>query len=335
MASRIKDEFVASVSHELRTPLTSIIGYVDVILDDSEDLPDDVARLPRHASSATPAGCTGWSTTSSPPPCSRSRRCSTCERVSVTQLLERSALEARKAAQAAGLDLELDTTAGASSTSTATASASRRSSTTCSATRSSTPRPAGTWSAGIVGATGPRRWSGSRDTGRGIAESELTQIFNKFFRSSTVLTDAIPGVGLGLAITKTIVDAHGGEITVNSELGQGATFEVRLPLAEPARLVAGRLIAAGHRLADGRVAARHPTGAGDNGPHAPVQRRSHRAAHAQAGRGRPHHHAADPAARHRPGGGQGRTPHVARASAPGSSRSPTSTCSSPWAATST
>jgi signal transduction histidine kinase len=72
-----------------------------------------------------------------------------------------------------------------------------------------------------------------RDTGRGIAQAEQGKIFNKFYRGSTVLTDAIPGVGLGLAITKTIVDAHGGSITVSSELGQGATFEVRLPLAEP------------------------------------------------------------------------------------------------------
>ena len=48
-----------------------------------------------------------------------------------------------------------------------------------------------------------------------------------------MLTDAIPGIGLGLAITKTIVDAHGGKISVRSELGEGATFEVRLPLAEP------------------------------------------------------------------------------------------------------
>ena len=70
-------------------------------------------------------------------------------------------------------------------------------------------------------------------TDEALFKEEQSKIFNKFFRGSTVLTDAIPGVGLGLAITKTIIDAHGGSITVSSELGKGATFEVRLPLAEP------------------------------------------------------------------------------------------------------
>ena len=86
---------------------------------------------------------------------------------------------------------------------------------------------------GSVGRDGDVAVVRVRDTGRGIAEAEQSKIFNKFFRGSAVLTDAIPGVGLGLAITKTIVDAHGGSITVNSELGKGTTFEVRLPLAEP------------------------------------------------------------------------------------------------------
>ena len=44
-------------------------------------------------------------------------------------------------------------------------------------------------------------------------------------------TDAIPGTGIGLAISKAIVEAHGGSIDLDSMLGVGTTFEIRLPLA--------------------------------------------------------------------------------------------------------
>jgi signal transduction histidine kinase len=76
------------------------------------------------------------------------------------------------------------------------------------------------------------------DTGRGIAEADLAQVFSKFFRGSDVKREAIPGVGLGLAITKTIVDAHHGRIEVRSRLAEGTTFEVRLPIAVPPALPA-------------------------------------------------------------------------------------------------
>ena len=70
-----------------------------------------------------------------------------------------------------------------------------------------------------------------RDTGRGIAAGDIGEVFTKFFRSASAQDDAIPGVGLGLAITKTIVEAHGGSICVVSQVGRGSTFEVRLPLS--------------------------------------------------------------------------------------------------------
>jgi signal transduction histidine kinase len=69
-----------------------------------------------------------------------------------------------------------------------------------------------------------------RDTGRGIPADELEDVFVKFFRSPGVQTDAIPGTGIGLAISKAIVEAHGGSIDLDSMVGVGTTFEIRLPL---------------------------------------------------------------------------------------------------------
>ncbi|MBW8752476.1 MAG: ATP-binding protein, partial [Propionibacteriales bacterium] len=69
------------------------------------------------------------------------------------------------------------------------------------------------------------------DTGRGIPQEELEDVFVKFFRSPGVQTDAIPGTGIGLAISKAIVEAHGGSIDLRSTVGVGTTFEIRLPVA--------------------------------------------------------------------------------------------------------
>jgi signal transduction histidine kinase len=65
------------------------------------------------------------------------------------------------------------------------------------------------------------------DSGIGIAEEDQHHIFTKFFRAR--LTDAAPGTGLGLALTKALVDLMGGQISLSSALGKGSTFSVTLP----------------------------------------------------------------------------------------------------------
>ena len=70
-----------------------------------------------------------------------------------------------------------------------------------------------------------------RDTGIGIPSDEVEMLFTRFFRSSLTLERAIPGSGLGLSIARGVVRAHGGDIEVESRVGQGTTFTVRLPLA--------------------------------------------------------------------------------------------------------
>jgi signal transduction histidine kinase len=71
-----------------------------------------------------------------------------------------------------------------------------------------------------------------RDTGIGIASVDLPHIFERFWRADPARsrTGDRPGVGLGLAITKWIAEAHGGTIEVQSRPGRGTTFSVTLPV---------------------------------------------------------------------------------------------------------
>lgn len=67
-----------------------------------------------------------------------------------------------------------------------------------------------------------------RDTGQGIPAEDLPNIFQRFYRVAGT-EDQVKGTGLGLCVAKQIVERHGGEITVSSELGVGTTFYVTFP----------------------------------------------------------------------------------------------------------
>lgn len=69
------------------------------------------------------------------------------------------------------------------------------------------------------------------DTGVGIPEEDLPNLFDRFYRVNKDRSRSTGGSGLGLAISKQIVDLHGGHLSVKSEVGTGSTFDVRLPKA--------------------------------------------------------------------------------------------------------
>lgn len=69
-----------------------------------------------------------------------------------------------------------------------------------------------------------------QDTGIGIAPDQLSQIFDRFWRADKARSYHTGGTGLGLAIVKAVAQAHGGEITVQSQIGSGSCFKVILPL---------------------------------------------------------------------------------------------------------
>jgi len=71
------------------------------------------------------------------------------------------------------------------------------------------------------------------DEGLGIREEDLPKLFNKFGRLFDKRAINIGGSGLGLFITKEIVTAHGGQISVESEWGKGSTFSLVIPLVKP------------------------------------------------------------------------------------------------------
>jgi signal transduction histidine kinase len=71
------------------------------------------------------------------------------------------------------------------------------------------------------------------DTGAGISAAQLPHIFDKFYQADNQAQAATKGTGLGLAIAKEIVEAHGGETTVESRVGEGTTFVVTLPIEPP------------------------------------------------------------------------------------------------------
>jgi signal transduction histidine kinase len=227
-AARLKDEFVATVSHELRTPLTSIVGYVDVLLEDVSEIPADARpflltvqrnarRLHRLVDDLL----------------SDALKLGKAElhvgRISLPGVVRTSAVEAEKTALSNGLTFGFDEGAVAMEVNGDAERLAQVVDNIFNNAIKFTP------SGGHVSCTVERDEDEAvvriSDTGRGIPQEELDDVFVKFFRSPGVQTDAIPGTGIGLAISKAIVEAHGGTIDLSSKVGVGTTFEIRLPLA--------------------------------------------------------------------------------------------------------
>jgi two-component system, OmpR family, phosphate regulon sensor histidine kinase PhoR len=227
-AVRLKDEFVATVSHELRTPLTSIVGYVDVLLEDVSEIPPDARpflmtvqrnarRLHRLVDDLL----------------SDALKLGKAElhlgRISLAGVVRTSAVEAEKMAMQNGLAFELDSGRSLLEVSGDAERLAQVIDNIFNNAIKFTPR--GGRVACRILRDGDQAVVQISDTGRGIPPEELEDVFVKFFRSPGVQSDAIPGTGIGLAISKAIVEAHGGTIDLDSMVGVGTTFQIRLPLA--------------------------------------------------------------------------------------------------------
>jgi signal transduction histidine kinase len=244
-ALEVKEEFVASVSHELRTPLTSIHGFTSLVLE-REDLPDDVRqqlgvvernvhRLDRLVSDLLQTAQV-----------ERGQVHLERERTDIARLVRQSVDSARPAVEAGGLTLRtrlpeslmvrVDPQRFAQVVDNLVSNAVKYT-------------PAGGRVEVDLSVTHDRVELVVLDTGIGISMRDRNHVFSRFFRTQQAHRKSIQGVGLGLSITKAIVDSHGGRIEVESEEGRGSTFRIRLPLdqSEPLPPQPKRRLTAGDR----------------------------------------------------------------------------------------
>jgi PAS domain S-box-containing protein len=243
---RMKDQFVGLISHELRTPLTSILGYLELLLDDDgQPLTDEQRRyltiVGRNAdrllrlvgdllfTAQVDAG-----------------RFSLQPRdVDLAGVVVAAEETVRVTAATAGVEVVVDVPEGGltvpgdpvrlgqacdnlvSNAVKFTPSGGR----VTLSLRTAWATPDGTTSDDQRPGAAPVAQLAVSDTGIGIPPGEQGEMFTRFFRASTAQRNAVAGVGLGLAITKAITTAHGGTLDLVSAEGEGTTFTLTLPLS--------------------------------------------------------------------------------------------------------
>ena len=233
-SSRLKDEFVGLISHELRTPLSSILGYLELMRDDDE-APLSTEQLQYLGVAERNAhrllGLVGDLLFTAQ--VSSGKFPLTISSVKLGEVVSAAVLSAGPLALGAGVELLIDLPTAALSVRGDSVRLGQACDNLISNALKFTPR--GGRVTVSLGTRGDCAVVTVRDTGIGIPESELDQLYARFFRASTATRNAVPGVGLGLTITKAIVTAHEGELDVESEEGVGTAFIMTLPLTEASR----------------------------------------------------------------------------------------------------
>lgn len=228
--ARMKDEFVGMISHELRTPLSAIIGFLDLLQNDpgqplTEDQQEFVGIIERNAQRLLNLVGDLLFTAqveSGRFPLDR-------EEADVAQLVRSAVQSAGPHAKREGIELVAEVAEGALPVVVDPGRVGQAIDNLLSNAIKFTPR-GGTVTARVRSVDGAVEFS-IADTGVGIPEDEQGMLFTRFFRASTATRNAVPGVGLGLTITRAIVLAHGGTMDVTSQEGVGTEFRFVLPAA--------------------------------------------------------------------------------------------------------
>jgi signal transduction histidine kinase/CheY-like chemotaxis protein len=235
-ARQAKEEFVANVSHELRTPLNMIIGFTEVISEASKahkrlppNLPADLAVIHRNALHLSDLinDVLDLSQVES------GQMVLFKENVAVAEIIEAAAEAVRPLYQSKQLYLQVHVENDLPSVFADRTRLREVMLNLLSNAGRFTERGGVTISA----------WREQNDllisvadTGVGISEQNLSKLFQPFQQGDGSIRRLYGGTGLGLSISKRFIELHDGRIWVESQVGVGTTFHIRIPLAPPVRL---------------------------------------------------------------------------------------------------
>jgi PAS domain S-box-containing protein len=228
-ANRAKDEFLATMSHELRTPLSAIMGWAAMLRRkprEEEKLDHGLAVIDRnvHSLERLVADLLDMSRILS------GKLALNLTRTSLWEVANAAAEVVRPAAEAKGVRLIVDLDPDLPSVIGDLARLQQVLWNLLTNAVRFTPR------GGRIVVTGERAGAGVRlrvqDSGQGIDPQHLARIFERFRQVDSSTTRAHGGLGLGLAIVRYLVEAHGGQVEARSDgLGHGAEFSVTLPVS--------------------------------------------------------------------------------------------------------
>lgn len=222
-ATAANQELVSNVSHEFRSPLNSILGNIDLVLEDSDQLPGlTVQRLSvvQRNSERLLALVSDLALESS------SALKVHPKRTDISGLVETSIGSAQAQAERSAVALVADVPSPLWAYADPLRIGQALDNLVSNAIKYSPDGGTVT-----ISAAGTEDWVklAVQDTGMGMAPEDAAKVFRRFFRADSAREAAIPGAGLGLAITKTILERHGGAIACDSALGSGSTFIMTLP----------------------------------------------------------------------------------------------------------
>jgi signal transduction histidine kinase len=223
---RLRDAFVAAVSHELRTPLTSISGFVEMLEDEQHGLGTEA----RDYLSVIRRGTTRLQRIVEDLLLVAQIEADRLElhtgHADLAQIATAAVEAARPVAEEKGVALELRTGEALPLEADAGRLGQVLDNLVSNAIKFT---PGGGSVLVATGSEDGRALVEVSDTGIGVPQDEVGQLFSRFYRASTATRRAIPGTGLGLVIARAIVEAHRGSIKLESREGEGTRVTVSLP----------------------------------------------------------------------------------------------------------